>query len=74
MDNKAQRPLYWDSTYEIVLRLMSIYPDIDLDSLGIQQLLKMVLALPEFADDVRLVNHGILNEILGEWYEEARCL
>ncbi len=71
MDDKAHHPLYWESTYEIVLRLMVLYPDIDLDSLGIQQLLEMILALPEFADDVRLVNNGILNEILREWCEEA---
>lgn len=71
MDDKAHQPLYWESTYEIVLRLMALYPDIDLNSLGIQQLLEMVLDLPEFADDVRLVNNGILNEILREWCEEA---
>jgi FeS assembly protein IscX len=71
MDDKARHPLYWESTYEIVLRLMALYPDIDLDSLGLRQLQDMILALPEFADDVRLVNTGILNEILTEWCEEA---
>lgn len=71
MDNQNHRPLYWESNYEIVLRLMALYPDIDLDSLGIQQLLDMIIALPEFADDVRLVNDGMLNEILREWCEEA---
>ena len=71
MDDRAYPALYWESTYEIVLRLMALYPDIDLDSLGLQQLQDMILALPDFADDVRLVNTSILNEILREWCEEA---
>jgi FeS assembly protein IscX len=70
MDNSARRPLYWESTYEIVLRLMEIYPTLDLDTLGLKQLLDMVLALPEFADDPRLANDALLNEILREWFEE----
>jgi FeS assembly protein IscX len=31
----------------------------------------MVLALPRFADDPRLANETLLNEILREWFEEA---
>jgi FeS assembly protein IscX len=65
------KPLYWESTYEIVLRLQAVYFEIDLDSLGTEQLLAMIVALPEFADDPRLANEGILTEILREWYEEA---
>jgi FeS assembly protein IscX len=71
MNENRRRPLYWESTYEIVLHLMELYPNIDLDSLGTKQLLDMVLGLEQFADDVRLANEQLLNEILREWYEEA---
>lgn len=71
MDDSAKQPLYWESTYEIVLCLMNTYPNINLDSLGTGQLLKMILDLPNFVDDPRLANDSLLNEILREWYEEA---
>lgn len=71
MMNPARRPLYWESTYEIVLRLMETHPDQDIEALGTAQVLEMVLALPEFVDDPRLANEALLNEILREWYEEA---
>lgn len=63
-------PLYWDSTYEIVLNLMELYPDADLDALGLQQLYTWVIALPGFADDPALAHDDLLIEILREWYEE----
>ncbi len=62
--------LSWESTYEIVLHLMQAHPTVDIDSVGLQQLFAWVLALPGFNDDPALVNDGILNEILREWYEE----
>ena len=71
MDDQSRNPLYWESTYEIVLRLMELYPEQNLEALGTGQLLQMVLNLPEFADDPRLANERLLNEILREWYEEA---
>ncbi|MEP7291923.1 MAG: Fe-S cluster assembly protein IscX [Chloroflexota bacterium] len=67
-------PLYWDSSYEIVLRLMEAYPDIDIESVGTEQLRRWILALPQFADDPALVNDSILNDILREWYEEVSAL
>ena len=63
--------LYWESTYEIVQALMDAYPEADLDTVGLDQLFRWIVALPNFADDPALVNNGILNEILREWYEEA---
>lgn len=63
--------LYWESSYEIVLRLIEAYPDADLDSMGLDQLFHIIVTLPGFADDPTLVNDGILNEILREWYEEV---
>ncbi len=63
--------LYWDSTYEIVLNLMRLYPTLDLDTIGTSQLLAMILALPNFADEPQLANEALLVEILRFWYEEA---
>lgn len=66
-----ENPLYWDASYEIVLTLMEVYPDIDLDSVGLEQLNRMILELSNFMDEPALVNDGILNDILREWYEES---
>jgi len=62
--------LYWDATYEIVLALMTAYPDIDLDDVGLDELGGLISSLPAFADDPELVNDAILKEILRDWYEE----
>lgn len=64
-------PLYWESSYEIVLQLMETYPDVDVETVGVDQLCRWIIALPDFADDPALVNEGILQAILREWYEEA---
>jgi len=63
--------LYWDSSYEIVLTLMEVYPDIDLDKVSLEDLNRWIVGLPNFADDPVLVNDGILKDILREWYEET---
>ncbi|MBN1964515.1 MAG: Fe-S cluster assembly protein IscX [Anaerolineae bacterium] len=68
---EAPHPLYWEASYEIVLQLLSTYPDADLDTLGLQDLFEMIVALPSFADDPALAHDGLLNEILREYYEEA---
>jgi FeS assembly protein IscX len=39
--------------------------------MGLEQLFHSIVTLPGFADDPALVNDGILNEILREWYEEV---
>ncbi len=72
MDKNSQSmPLYWESSYAIVLTLIEMYPDVDVETLGLQQLNTMILRLPNFVDDPLLVNEGILNGILREWYEEV---
>lgn len=63
--------LYWESSYEIVLRLTEVYPGIEVDSVGIEQLYQWIIALPDFADNPELANESILNDILREWYEEV---
>lgn len=63
--------LNWDSSYAIVLRLIEEHPDVDVDTVGIEQLNEWIIALPDFVDDPELANEGILNDILREWYEEV---
>lgn len=67
----APHPLYWDSSYEIVLQLIERYPDVNLDSLGLHDLYTMIVTLPGFADDPTLAHDGLLIEIMREYYEEA---
>jgi FeS assembly protein IscX len=69
--NVNSHHLYWDSSYEIVLQLMETYPDVDVETVGEEQLYQWIITLPDFADDPALVNEGILKAILREWYEEA---
>jgi FeS assembly protein IscX len=63
-------PVYWESTFEIVLGLMQNHPDVDINTVGVEQLYQWIISLPDFADDPELVNEQILNEILRDWYEE----
>ena len=69
--NMGNQPLYWDSAYEIVLELMELYPDADIEAVGLEELNRWIVNLPNFADDPVLVNDGILKDILREWYEET---
>jgi FeS assembly protein IscX len=62
--------LDWDSIYEIVLTLEELYPQQDLDALGLKILYEMVIGLPDFVDDPALGNDATLTEILREWFEE----
>jgi FeS assembly protein IscX len=66
--------LTWESTYEIVLQLIEAFPNVDLNTVGLHQLEQWVMALPNFEDDPALVNDGILNDILREWYEETNSI
>lgn len=66
-----QGALFWENSYEIVLMLMELYPDVEIDTVGIEQLRQWIIALPNFADDPDIVTDAILNDILREWYEES---
>jgi len=67
-------PLCWDATYEIVLALTRHYPQIKPETVGLEQLCQLILALPGFEDDSGLAHEGLLNDILREWYEESEVL
>jgi FeS assembly protein IscX len=63
--------LSWDASYEIILALMEAFPNMDVESVGTQQLYQMIIELPNFVDDSALMYDGLLNDILREWYEET---
>jgi FeS assembly protein IscX len=63
--------LHWDATYALVRALVEQYPDADVESLGLRQLYQMIIALPGFEDDPTPSREGVLEDILGEWYEEV---
>ena len=65
-------PIYWEPTYEIVLALMEAHRGIDVNTVGMHQLLEWIVALPTFADDPEIVSEELLRAILREWYEEAQ--
>lgn len=65
--------LYWDASYAIALALMEAHPDVDPDTVGIEQLYNWVVALPNFADDPALAHEALLVQLLREWYEEANA-
>ncbi|MFQ3534668.1 MAG: Fe-S cluster assembly protein IscX [Aggregatilineales bacterium] len=68
-----QNALYWEASYEIVLALMAAHPYIDVDSLGLAELERLIVALPNFADDPALANDDLLSQILREWWEEVNA-
>ena len=68
------QPLYWDSSYEIVLQLLERYPTTDLDTLSLQELYTRIVNLPTFVDDPTLAHDDLLTEIFREYYEEATSL
>lgn len=70
-DESGYNRLYWDSSLGIIQELSTLYPEIDVESVGLEQLRQWIVTLPNFVDDPELVNDGILNDILREWYEEV---
>lgn len=66
--------LYWESTYAICLALMEHYPERRPEYVGLQELAKLVAALPGFMDDPSMVTERMLLDIQTVWYEEAANL
>lgn len=66
--------LYWDSAYAIAVTLISLYPEISPELIGLEELATMVVQLPGFADDPELANERLLKDIIIAWYEEISTL
>jgi FeS assembly protein IscX len=63
--------LTWEAPYAIALALIEKHPDVNVEDVGYEQLFTLVTALPNFVDDPDLVNQGLLDHIIREWYEEV---
>lgn len=70
MAESERFPIYWDDTYAIARRLRQEHPGIRLEDVSLGMILEWTLGLPEFNDDVTLVNEEILTIIYREWLEE----
>jgi FeS assembly protein IscX len=62
--------LYWDSPYAIALALIERYPDLNPETIGLEQMADMIEALPGFKDDPALVTERMLIDIQITWFEE----
>lgn len=62
--------LNWEATYAIAMELRRQHRDINLEEVSLQQIYQWILQLPEFEDDIALVNDDILYAIYRDWFEE----
>jgi FeS assembly protein IscX len=65
-----QPALYWDSAYAIAMALIEIYPELDPEVVGLEELAELIETLPGFVDDPALATERILIDIQIVWYEE----
>jgi len=62
--------LSWKDSEEIGIRLAENFPDLDPLSVRFTDLHRMVTELPDFEDDPKASNEGILEAIQMAWVEE----
>ena len=74
MEEESESELFWESTYAIVVALMTHFPDIDPTNTGLYEMAKMIESLPGFSDDPTMATERILMDIQIIWYEEASNL
>ena len=69
----SQQPLqlYWESTFAIVMALMTHCPQHNPEDVGLVELAQLIETLPGFDDDPTMVTEQILLDIQTVWYEEA---
>ncbi|MDB5813591.1 MAG: FeS assembly protein IscX [Rhodocyclales bacterium] len=60
----------WTDTLDIAIELAEAHPDVDPTKLNFVDLMKWVLALPEFDDDPKRCGERILEAIQAAWIEE----
>lgn len=64
--------LSWRDAEDIAIALAECFPDTDPLSIRFTDLHRWVTELPEFADDPKASNEGILEKIQMAWVEEFR--
>ncbi len=62
----------WKDAEDIALAMMGAHPDVDPLTVRFTDLHRWVVALPEFRDDPKNSNEGILEAIQMKWLEEYR--
>ena len=60
----------WRDSEEIGIQLAENFPDLDPLTLRFTELHKMVTELPDFDDDAKASNEGILEAIQMAWLDE----
>ena len=63
-------PLTWTSVEDIALQFQERNPELDPLTLRFTALRDLVMALPEFEDELQRCNEKILEAIQMAWYEE----
>lgn len=63
-------PLKWNDAEDIALELVDAHPGTDPLKVRFTDLHKWVTELPDFEDDPKKSNEGILEAIQMAWYEE----
>lgn len=65
--------LTWKDSEEIAIRLTEAFPDTDPMALRFTDLHRMVTELPDFGDDPKTSNEGILETIQMAWMDERNA-
>lgn len=61
----------WVEVQEIAIQLVDAHPDVDPTKLNFVDLMRWVMALPEFDDDPKHCGERILEAIQQAWIEEV---
>jgi FeS assembly protein IscX len=60
----------WSDAEDIALALRELHPDVDPLGVRFTDLHRWVVELPEFSDDPKASNEGLLEAIQMRWHEE----
>lgn len=61
----------WTDTFDVALALSEAHPDVDPTRVNFLDLMKWILALPDFNDDPAHCGEKILEAIQAAWIEES---
>jgi FeS assembly protein IscX len=60
----------WTDTLDLAIELAEAHPDVDPAKINFVDLMKWVMALPDFDDDPKRCGERILEAIQAAWIEE----
>ena len=67
-------PLTWEDSYAIALALIQRHPQVQLENVSLDMVYRWTIELPNFTDEIELVNDSILSAIFQEWFEEVNSI